>query len=612
MSRVECLPETALWPATNGEELEPAAATHLLHCEICAGRVAELCEHRRQLLAATASTATTASHSLERWGPVGLTASGARPFDARDAAATGREQRLNEADRDCPAQIGPYTVVRRLRVGGQAAVYLAKHPLDKRDVAVKWAHATWLTSPGLAERFTDESRLWTELKDPRLVPVHDLGIAGQRPYLVLEYVRGCELRRYAERPFSAHAAVRLMAKLARTLHAVHQTGRLHLDVQPDNILIDADGEPRLIDFGASMRRPDRFTSLSTDMGCGTPEYMSPEQLAGQTAQLGVPADVYALGAVLYELLTGVKPQPEMLWTKQVRRRSGFDGVRQPPAALMRLCHRALSPDPLCRPSTAMEFALALERFDASRSWAMRFLVAGVVVLWCVIVGHVLLNQQRLSYPDEELATREITVDSRTSDAPFVRVIEDLLRRAVREERPAILILADGRVAPLNFEGCVGESEGATIDPVTAIQSELLSLPGTNLLVVTADGRPGTAGSGPGATRQSIGRLPSIPPQALIRITPNTLTIFSGAANMLDQTCAVKWSAVQDDLRRFTVDYEALAFRTSAGSSLSVDGRRRLIRSPSHAGQVMSRHDRPRLPDILGMETIDAKSSADRD
>ena len=143
----------------------------------CAARVAELCEHRRQLLAAVASDAAAETHGLRRWEAGGYAEGSLYAFNARDVELTGRKEQLNSADGDCPAMIGPYRLVRLLKVGGQAAVYLAKHPLDGRDVVIKWAHATWLTCPELAERFTDESRLWAELKDRRLVQVYDLGIA---------------------------------------------------------------------------------------------------------------------------------------------------------------------------------------------------------------------------------------------------------------------------------------------------------------------------------------------------------------------------------------------------------------------------------------------------
>src|SRR5262249_43354175 len=144
------------------------------------------------------------------------------------------------------------------------------------------------------------------LSHPHIVQVHEVGQHQGLPYLALEYLPGGNLaQKLAGTPLPALPAAGLLEKLARAVHHAHQHGVVHRDLKPANVLFDAHGEPRISDFG--LARHERPELTATGAVLGTPSYMAPEQAQGKGLEVGVPADVYALGAVLYECLTGRPP-----------------------------------------------------------------------------------------------------------------------------------------------------------------------------------------------------------------------------------------------------------------------------------------------------------------
>ncbi|MEZ5285363.1 MAG: serine/threonine-protein kinase [Vicinamibacterales bacterium] len=277
--------------------------------------------------------------------------------------------------------IGPYRLVREIAAGGQGAVWLAERPdgMPARPVALKLPHGLAFR-PRLAERMARERDILASLTHPHIARLYDAGLSADgAPYLALEYVEGTALDRHCEdRALDVPARVRLVIAVARAVAFAHGRLVLHRDLKPSNILVTADGDVRLLDFGiARLLDDDRplDSTLTREGGRAmTLRYASPEQVAH--APLGVASDVYALGVVLYELLTGTMPCPPARDTVGALEDAilSADPVRPSDAAadpvrrrLLRgdldtILLKALRKAPAERYGTAAAFADDLERF----------------------------------------------------------------------------------------------------------------------------------------------------------------------------------------------------------------------------------------------------------
>ena len=220
---------------------------------------------------------------------------------------TGRDVRQETAALAVlPERIGKYQVIDRLGGGAFGVVYRCHDSVLDRTVAVKVVSTAGLANPELLERFDREARAAARLSHPHIVPVFDSGIDGDRPYLVMEHVEGQSLDRLIGSPrLTVEAALRVVFHLAQALEAAHQQGVVHRDVKPANVLIDREGRPKLTDFGLARLATDSGgLSRSGDL-LGTPRYMSPEQILLGPGEVDHRADIYSLGAVMYEMLAGV-------------------------------------------------------------------------------------------------------------------------------------------------------------------------------------------------------------------------------------------------------------------------------------------------------------------
>jgi eukaryotic-like serine/threonine-protein kinase len=208
--------------------------------------------------------------------------------------------------------IGPYTLVRPIASGGQGAVWLAERTdgLVKRPVALKLPHGL-AYRPGLAERMAREREILASLNHPHIARLYDAGVSAEsEPYLALEYVEGSPIDQHCrDRGLAVHDRVRLFLQVVRAVAYAHGQLVIHRDLKPSNILVTTDGYVRMLDFGiAKLLATDApaDSTLTTDAGRAlTLPYASPEQVLHEP--LGVASDVYSLGTVLYELLTGVRP-----------------------------------------------------------------------------------------------------------------------------------------------------------------------------------------------------------------------------------------------------------------------------------------------------------------
>jgi serine/threonine protein kinase/tetratricopeptide (TPR) repeat protein len=212
-----------------------------------------------------------------------------------------------------PERIGPYRIVDVLGEGGMGIVFLAEHDAGRR-VALKVIRPG-ISSARALERFRGEADIAGGLDHPGIASIHESGMLdagqGSQPFLAMELIEGQSITRYAaERKLAVAERLELLAKICDAVHYAHQRGVIHRDLKPGNILVDAAGQPKVLDFGVARATEDhRSTKHRTAPGelIGTLPYMSPEQAGGETAEVDTRSDVYALGVVLYELLTGRLP-----------------------------------------------------------------------------------------------------------------------------------------------------------------------------------------------------------------------------------------------------------------------------------------------------------------
>src|SRR6184192_4061410 len=217
--------------------------------------------------------------------------------------------RKNKSDRSKTfANFGDYELLEEIGRGGQGVVYRAHQKSLNRIVALKVIGlGPWTTETHL-KRFRREAEAAASLEHPGIVPIHEVGERDGQCYFSMKFIEGGQLDEVVRRtPVSIRQAVELIAKVARTVHYAHEHGILHREIKPGNILLDQRGEPHLTDFGLARLVESESTVTRTLEVLGTPSYMAPEQAVGNNAAISSVTDVYGLGAVLYQLLTGQPP-----------------------------------------------------------------------------------------------------------------------------------------------------------------------------------------------------------------------------------------------------------------------------------------------------------------
>jgi serine/threonine-protein kinase len=297
--------------------------------------------------------------------------------------------------------------------GGFAAVFRARDPFLERDVAIKVLDPALAVDAALEEQFLHEARTIAAAEHPHIVPLYSAESTGGLLYLVMRLLPGRSLEnRIAEGKLPAAEAARIALQCAQALSAAHAVGVVHRDIKPANILLDANGNATVTDFGIALvtSRPARELPGATT---GTPHYMSPEQSLGE--QVDGRSDVYALGVVLYEMLTGTYPFSGRNATEVIAQHISAPipkvSEREPetPAPLVRLVDRMLAKDPAGRP-TAAELVRELTAASAPdamltpsqvrrRRWKRRGIYLGIAAVSAgaviVVVARIALELMRL-------------------------------------------------------------------------------------------------------------------------------------------------------------------------------------------------------------------------
>jgi len=283
--------------------------------------------------------------------------------------------------------IGPFRILQKLGAGGMGDVYLAEDTRLDRKVALKSPTDSWLEAPDAHARLHREARAAARLNHPNIAAIYDVFDIDSRPYIVIEYVEGESLSSIASRgPLPVDQAVRIVRQLATALEAAHGAGVIHRDLKPANVMITPSGIAKVLDFGLARTAESRtVASHLTEAGqiLGTPDYMAPEQFVGRAADER--SDLYSLGAVLYELVTGRRPFEAADPVSRV-----MGGLTPPPAsernpnlppALDRLLARALALDPRERYQSASAFRQELDVILGSLTTAQTGVIPGVALGW---------------------------------------------------------------------------------------------------------------------------------------------------------------------------------------------------------------------------------------
>ena len=207
-----------------------------------------------------------------------------------------------------PTTVGDYELIQEIGRGGMGVVFLARQISLNREVAVKMILRGRLASDADLQRFLAEAASTAKLEHPNIVPVYDVGDFDGRPFFSMQFVPGETLAdRLNHGPLPQREAAEIVTRIARAVAFAHEQGVFHRDLKPSNILLSAEGQPLVMDFGLAKEVDTKDDLTRSGMLIGTPAYMSPEQASGRRAMVGPPSDIYSLGCVLYFALTGRAP-----------------------------------------------------------------------------------------------------------------------------------------------------------------------------------------------------------------------------------------------------------------------------------------------------------------
>ena len=300
------------------------------------------------------------------------------PADAPEAGCPGcllesalKQQQATKSERllAIVGELGDYELLEEVGRGGQGVVFRARQKSLNRTVALKVISLGQWASEAHLKRFRREAEAAASLEHPGIVPIHEVGERDGQCYFSMQLIEGGQLDEVVRRePMPIRQAAELIAKVARTVHYAHEHGILHRDIKPGNILLDQNGEPHLTDFGLARLIETESTVTRTLEVLGTPSYMAPEQASANNVELTSATDVYGLGAVLYQLLTGNPPFAGGTTYETIKLVLDTE-PRQPRSLnakidrdLSTICLKCLEKDPKRRYASALALAEDLEHW----------------------------------------------------------------------------------------------------------------------------------------------------------------------------------------------------------------------------------------------------------
>ncbi len=325
--------------------------------------------------------------------------------DAPDPATllqTGEQLSLAAALSAGREAVPGYEILGEIGRGGMGVVYKARQIQANRIVALKMILGGSHAGAADRERFRIEIEATAQLQHPGIVQVYEVGEHHGLPFFSMEFCEGGSLnKKYGGRPQSPQAAAAVVERIAHAVESAHLAGIVHRDLKPGNILITGDGTPKVGDFGLAKRLDSVDGHTNTGAVMGTPNYMAPEQAAGKAKAVGPQADVYAIGVILFELLTGKTPfqaegLPELL-QKVVHNEapSLSEFRRDAPRDLETICQKCLGKDPAYRYPTAGALAEDLRRYQSGESISARQLNVVERFAWMLEKSH--YDQQFVRY-----------------------------------------------------------------------------------------------------------------------------------------------------------------------------------------------------------------------
>ena len=377
------------------------------------------------------------------------------------------------------ADFGDYELLEEIGRGGQGVVYRARQKSLNRTVALKVIGlGHWATEAHL-KRFRLEAEAAASLEHPGIVPIHEVGERDGSCYFSMKFVEGGQLDEVAKRqPIPIRQAVELIAKVARTVHYAHEHGILHRDIKPGNILLDQKGGPHLTDFGLARLVESESTVTRTLEVMGTPSYMAPEQAVGNNAAVSSATDVYGIGAVLYQLLTGHPPFAGGTTYETIKLLLDTE-PRQPRLLnpkidrdLSTICFKCLEKDPRRRYASALALAEDLEHwlkhepilarhtgiFTRGKKWLRRNpkliatgaagLLIGAAAIW--LFRGELFRGSQFNPPEKSIAVLPFLDLSQAKDQEYFcdGVSEEILHTLAKVEGLRVV----GRTSSFSFKG----------------------------------------------------------------------------------------------------------------------------------------------------------------
>src|SRR5438034_1768844 len=370
--------------------------------------------------------------------------------DETDAVAAGHNEKTARAA-ELLGELGDYELLEEVGRGGQGVVFRARQKSLNRTVALKVISLRQWASKAHLKRFRREAEAAASLEHPGIVPIHEIGERDGSCYFSMKFIEGGQVDEVIRRtPMSIRQAAELIAKVARTVHYAHEHGILHRDIKPGNILLDRKGEPHLTDFGLARLMETESTVTHTLDVIGTPSYMAPEQAVGNNAAVSSVTDVYGLGAVLYQLLTGQPPFAGGTTYETIRLLLDTE-PRQPRLLnpkidrdLSTICLKCLEKDSKRRYPSALALAEDIERwlkhepiqarragvFTRGRKWVRRnptsALLAASLVALAAAAGWIVWKSEMIAHPLANgiavLPFENLSDDK--SDASFVDGMQD--------------------------------------------------------------------------------------------------------------------------------------------------------------------------------------------